>query len=725
MTIGRACAPLDAAQPQTPRTRSLRSRIATLGIAAVTAMLGLTSVANAWWDEEWSLRKQITIDTSVTGANITDAIGTTPLLVRLHIGNFNFEGAKPDGSDLRFVTGDDLMPLQHHIESYDPLLGEARIWVGVPNVQPGATMNLWLYYGNEAATPLADAAATYDGAVQLVYHFAERGTPPLDSSVWANSGQSPGQSADGAIIGNGLRLDGQTPLTLPASTSLAVERDSALTWSAWIKPASLQRNAAIYSHRDGRNALVIGIDDGAPFVEITVDGATQRTTNAAPVAPGGWHHLAMVATPGLITLYLDGNSYASLTASLPALATVALLGGDTVPAAPPPVAVPVAPAVPPVATPASGPGGATAPSTTGLGASEPAATTAAGPEADPAAAGANNTPVPTTPAIAAPTITPPAPTVAARPGFVGEIDELSIAKVARSAGFIRLAAIGQGIDGANLVTFSVDEETASWLSGHFGVLIRAVTFDGWIVIGILAVLALGSWIVMIEKHGYLSKQRRANYAFLPAFRALTDDLTQLAETDAAEAQGSGRGKSPRRASSPDKTQNAIRRHSALYRIYQIGASEILRRFPDDAAHGGHVLNAEAIAAIRAALDAGLVREVQGLNRLMVILTISISGGPFLGLLGTVIGVMITFAAIAMSGDVNINAIAPGVAGALVATVAGLVVAIPALFGYNWLTLRIRDLVSDMQVFVDEFTTKMAENASTGRPDPVLHRLAAE
>ena len=74
---------------------------------------------------------------------------------------------------------------------------------------------------------------------------------------------------------------------------------------------------------------------------------------------------------------------------------------------------------------------------------------------------------------------------------------------------------------------------------------------------------------------------------------------------------------------------------------------------------------------------------------MVILTIAISGGPFLGLLGTVVGVMITFAAIAASGDVNVNAIAPGIAAARVATVAGLFVAIPALFGYNYLISRIK------------------------------------
>jgi len=92
----------------------------------------------------------------------------------------------------------------------------------------------------------------------------------------------------------------------------------------------------------------------------------------------------------------------------------------------------------------------------------------------------------------------------------------------------------------------------------------------------------------------------------------------------------------------------------------------------------------------------------------VALTISIAGGPFLGLLGTVVGVMITFAAIAAAGDVNVNAIAPGIAAALVATVAGLAVAIPALFGYNWLASQIKNASSDGAVFLDEFITKSAE-----------------
>ena len=60
------------------------------------------------------------------------------------------------------------------------------------------------------------------------------------------------------------------------------------------------------------------------------------------------------------------------------------------------------------------------------------------------------------------------------------------------------------------------------------------------------------------------------------------------------------------------------------------------------------------------------------------------------------------------GDVNVNAIAPGIAAALLATVAGLGVAIPALFGYNWLASRVKTLSADMQIFVDEYVTRAAE-----------------
>ena len=655
-----------------------------LGLVAVLTLF--PSAAKAWWNDDWQLRKKITVDASASGANITDPIGATPVLVRLHVGNFRFGSAKDDGSDLRFVAGDDKTPLKHHIEKYDSLLGEALIWVAVPNLQPGAKTEIWLYSGNKKAVATSDSKTTYDPDTLLVYHFNERGTPALDSSVWANNAQSVGQPADGSIIGTGLRLDGVAPLTLPAAPSLALAANGAFTWSAWIKPAAMQPNAALYSRRDNGSSVVIGLDNGAPFVAVTNAGAEQRSSAGAPIAAGSWHHVAVVANAGQVTLYLDGASYASLSATLPALSTVALVGGDTQTSTAPPVA-PVTP--PPAATPPDTAAGSPA---GGVPSNPPPDAAAATPEAAPA------------PVV-----------VAAMAGFVGDIDEMQIAKVARPVGFIKVAAIGQGPDQAKLVSFSIDEETGSWLTGYFAVILKSVTLDGWVVIGLLMIMAALSWVVMFDRLSYLNRQARANAQFLQSFRQISD----LAALDTGGANDlatlGGRLKA---------ADAAMMRGSSLYRVYCIGAAEIHHRVKGNRQHLP-VLSATSIAAVRATLDSGFIKESQGLNRMMVILTIAISGGPFLGLLGTVVGVMITFAAIAASGDVNVNAIAPGIAAALVATVAGLVVAIPALFGYNYLISRIKDLTNDIQVFIDEFVTKMAEFYAADRPNPVEQDIAAE
>jgi biopolymer transport protein ExbB len=217
---------------------------------------------------------------------------------------------------------------------------------------------------------------------------------------------------------------------------------------------------------------------------------------------------------------------------------------------------------------------------------------------------------------------------------------------------------------------------------------------------------------MVRKASYLSRQAKGNASFMKYFRELTADLTSLDRGDGETKQGGGK------LSAADRR---MMRDSSLYRIYRVGATQIRRRFAGSMRAKG--LSVQSIAAIRAGLDAAYVQETQRLNRLMVILTIAISGGPFLGLLGTVVGVMITFAAIAATGDVNINAIAPGISAALVATVAGLAVAIPALFGYNYLITNIKNLTSDMQVFIDEFVARMAESY---QPQPEeLQQMAAE
>ncbi len=279
--------------------------------------------------------------------------------------------------------------------------------------------------------------------------------------------------------------------------------------------------------------------------------------------------------------------------------------------------------------------------------------------------------------------------------FAGDMDEVQLAGVARPADWFKVAAASQGAD-AKLLTYGEDEQAGSGGHSYFSILLGAVTLDGWVVIAILILMAMVSWVVMAGKAMFVARTEKANLAFLEQFQKVGADVLAL---DRAEA--------------PHGVPGASKlRDSPLYRLYRLGVQELRVRFDRHTGRDSDInLKPQAIDAIRATLDAGMVRENHRLSSQMVLLTIAISGGPFLGLLGTVVGVMITFAAIAAAGDVNVNSIAPGIAAALVATVAGLVVAIPALFGYNYLASRTRNIAADMQVFADEFVTKLAENYS--------------
>ena len=296
-------------------------------------------------------------------------------------------------------------------------------------------------------------------------------------------------------------------------------------------------------------------------------------------------------------------------------------------------------------------------------------------------------------------------TNASRDGFVGEIDELEISNVARTPDYLKLKFTDQSGDKGNkLVDYGLDEQKTTWFSGGgtLSILVNSLTVDGWLVIIVLAIMSCISWWVMITKIRYLNGISKGNELFLNQWKKVAGDLTVLDEGDTAHFRSMG--------GRIDEESERAMRNGSVYHIYHLGVEEVrLRIAADNEAEGSRKgLAGRSIQAIRAALDGGLVRETQKINRLIVLLTICISGGPFLGLLGTVIGVMITFAAIAAAGDVNVNAIAPGIAAALLATVAGLAVAIPALFGYNYIISRVKDAKDDMALFIDEFVTKMAE-----------------
>jgi len=287
--------------------------------------------------------------------------------------------------------------------------------------------------------------------------------------------------------------------------------------------------------------------------------------------------------------------------------------------------------------------------------------------------------------------------------YTGDLDELEVSNTARSPEWIKAAARSQGMV-SPLIVYGGDTQKEGGKESYFVTTLRNVTVDGWVIIGILGFIFLMAVFIMVTKALFLARVAGGNRRFLLEFRTLAEDPAALERT-----LGSGVLDDERYALDEGGTFGI----STLWPLYHHGMRETIKRLEGAPAGADRVrtLSAQSIEAIRASLDASLTRLTQRLNSQMVWLTVAISGGPFLGLLGTVVGVMITFAAIAASGDVNINAIAPGTAAALVATVAGLGVAIPCLFGYNYLNTQVRDISTDMRVFVDELVARIAETYS--------------
>ena len=569
----------------------------------------LPATAHAWWQDDWQYRKQISVDTTPQGAAINESLGRTALLVRLHTGNFTFDGVKEDGADLRFVAADDKTVLNHQIESFDPLMGMALIWVDVPKVEGGQRQDIWMYYGNQKAAASGNGQLTFDPSYTALYHFdGASDTPARDTTAYGNTAQSATGAAIDGVIGRALQFNGQ-PLLLPASPSLQQVAGGAFTFSAWLRQDQAPGEQVLLARREGANRLLVGVNQGVPFIDI--DG--QRSAATQALSPGQWQHLALSAEGAKVTLYLNGREAASLAVALPAFNSATAIGAD----------LPVVVAV-------------------------------------------EN------------------PDSSVYQGFVGAIDELRLSKVARPAALLLADATSQGAE-SKLVAYGVDEEQSGFGFGSLGFLLNAVPLDAWVIIAVLVLMMFQSWIIMIRKNRTVTRVSNANEAFREQFANVGTRLELFAD---------------------DRELATRLEHSSLWRLYLVAVKEIRTRRAQGADTSS--VSAATIEAIRCSMDGVRTRENQQLSAKLSTLSNAIAGGPYIGLLGTVLGIMVVFLGTAMAGDVNINAIAPGMAVALLATAMGLFVAIPALFGYNRLITRNKEVSADMRVFVDEFITRLAE-----------------
>lgn len=293
--------------------------------------------------------------------------------------------------------------------------------------------------------------------------------------------------------------------------------------------------------------------------------------------------------------------------------------------------------------------------------------------------------------------------------YAGEIDALEIAAENRSPAWIQFDAVTQGGSEVAQQVIAVNLSDEAGQGGHssaalehillFGDIAKNMMFDGWIAVGVCFIMVVLGWSVAVRKFRYLNSIDKGTQAFVQAWQKISSNKKYLRSIEEEPAQ--------LLTEIATEKEIAAIRNSPIFHVFQIGNQELRHRSQEEPLLVSG-LTERAIKAIKASLDTGLAREQKKLAKGLIYLTISIAGGPYVGLLGTVVGVMITFAIIAKSGEVDVNSIAPGIASALLATVAGLVVAIPALFIYSYLNSRIKDTVLEMRVFIDEYVARIAE-----------------
>ncbi|MCX6921992.1 MAG: MotA/TolQ/ExbB proton channel family protein [Verrucomicrobia bacterium] len=242
-------------------------------------------------------------------------------------------------------------------------------------------------------------------------------------------------------------------------------------------------------------------------------------------------------------------------------------------------------------------------------------------------------------------------------------------------------------------------------SGALRFAFEKATTEGKLTICALLVLSIFSWTVIITKTRQLYRARKAGKKFFNAYRETRDPLEIARRGDEFDG-------------------------APAYELYYTGAEEVEYHIKNNPVqvergktldNGGSLstkqpdtdivarqittkISAASFDQVRVSLERAASQQSMVLEKGMIILSTAVAGGPFIGLLGTVWGVMETFSGIARANAASLTAMAPGVAGALIATVVGLFVAIPAMFAYNYMVTMVRGITQELDGFASEYAT---------------------
>lgn len=234
--------------------------------------------------------------------------------------------------------------------------------------------------------------------------------------------------------------------------------------------------------------------------------------------------------------------------------------------------------------------------------------------------------------------------------------------------------------------------------------LQEATLPGKIVVVLLFFGSIFSWSVMITKIRMIQFAKRQGQLFLEQFRADRQPL-RIYE---------------------DET---VFLGAPLFRVYRAGCRELtfhLLGSPEvDETFRSRLgsapqINSAQMRAVTSAMERAVGENALRLESQMILLATAVSGAPFLGLLGTVWGVMDTFSGVAAAGTASLAAMAPGVSASLITTVVGLLVAIPAMFGYNFLVTSIRSIIVGMDNFAAELASELEHRYVDHGPKPAAH-----
>ena len=219
---------------------------------------------------------------------------------------------------------------------------------------------------------------------------------------------------------------------------------------------------------------------------------------------------------------------------------------------------------------------------------------------------------------------------------------------------------------------------------------RESTLPGKAIVLLLFAGSIIAWSIMITKGLQLRQAVAQSNDFLRGFRSQRHPITMFLKGQSFDG-------------------------SPVYMVYRAGCRGLGDELdlPDQVGGdryggvgGADRLNRRQLTAIAGLSERTAAEEALQLERHMSLLATAVSAAPFLGLLGTVWGVMDGFGGMAREGAATLSAVAPGISAALLTTVIGLLVALPSAIGYNLLTNQIRWLTVQMDNFTDEFDTAL-------------------